>query len=175
MNKRVEEFLADSENRSDRDQILIDAGLYDKVYLPESNESYMSLDEKLRKEYSESEYDSEKGTTVYFKIQPIEVTDDEFRAIVQHSNIEKTNMLANVISFCAYTLMVIGFIVGIYIGNELGTWGDFSILWASIVWIISAISGISMLWFAEVLKLLQGIKNQLQKSAALSSCSSQNN
>ena len=169
MNKRVEEFLANSENKSVRDQILIEAGLYDKIFLPEANENYMSLDEKTRIEYSESEYDSEKGTTVHFKKQPIEVTDEEFKAIVQHSNVGHSNTLANTIAFCAYAVLIAGFMAGIFIGSEIG------FLWAFIVWIIMAVSGISMLWFAEVLKLLQSIKNQLQKSAALSSCSSQNN
>ncbi len=175
MNKRVEEFLANSENKSIRNQILIEAGLYDKVFLLETNENYLSLDEKTRIEYSESEYDSEKGTTVHFKKQPIEVTDEEFEAIVQHKYVDQGNAIGNFLAFCAYAVLVVGFFVGIYAGIALANWGsEFNLLRATIVWVISVISYITILWFAEVLRLLQSINNQLKISTALNSCSSLN-
>ena len=61
MNKRVEEFLADSESRLDRNQILIEAGLYDKIYMPETDDGNSCNGESLRCDYPESEYDEEKG------------------------------------------------------------------------------------------------------------------
>lgn len=160
MNERADEHVTDSESK--RDRILIDAGLYDKIYMPETDEDHPFLDENSSYDYPESEYDKEKGKTVYYRKQPIKVSDEEFEAILQRTTSNHSNTLASIISLGAYVVFIIGFIAGVYIGAALAERdSNFNLLWAFIVWIIGAISGISLLWFAEVLKLLQGIKNQL--------------
>ena len=89
MNKRVEEFLADSESRLDRNQILIEAGLYDKIYMPETDDGNSCNGESLRCDYPESEYVEEKGRTVYYRKQAIKVTNEEYKAILKSSLCEK--------------------------------------------------------------------------------------
>ena len=156
MNKRVEKFLADNENTSERDEILIEAGLYDKIYMPETDALNPDRNESLKYDYPESEYDEKKGRTVYYRKQAIKVTDEEYEAILKCIS-DNRNLLADVITCGAYIVFVIGFILGILMGTGTG-FGT-----TLIVWLISGISGISLLWFAEVLKLLQDIKNRLNR------------
>lgn len=156
MDKRVEKFLADNENTSERDEILIEAGLYDKIYMPETDALNPDRNESLKYDYPESEYDEKKGRTVYYRKQAIKVTDEEYTAILESIS-DKRNLLADVITWGAYIVFVIGFILGILMGTSMG-FGT-----TLIVWLISGMSGISLLWFAEVLMLLQDIKNRLNR------------
>ena len=52
-----------------------------------------------------------------------------------------------------------GFIYGIYIGSEYYV-DEFSFSLAFISWIITLISGMTFLGFAEIIKLLEAIKNK---------------
>ncbi len=149
MNKRVEEFLADSESRLDRNQILIEAGLYDKIYMPETDDGNSCNGESLRCDYPESEYDEEKGRTVYYRKQAIKVTNEEYKAILKSSLCEK-NSLANFILWIALIILVGGAIAGLLMGSI-------------IILLIGVAITISLLWFAEVLRLLQDIKNRLNR------------
>lgn len=149
MNKRVEEFLADSENRLDRNQILIEAGLYDKIYMPETDDGNTYNSESLKRDYPESEYDEEKGRTVYYRKQAIKVTNEEYNAILKSSLYEK-NTLANFILWIALIVLVGGAIAGLLMGSI-------------IILLIGVAITISLLWFAEVLRLLQDIKNRLNR------------
>lgn len=155
-NKRVEEFLANNESTSERDEILIEAGLYDKIYMPETDAVNPYKNESLKYDYPESEYDEKKGRTVYYRKQAIKVTDEEYEAILRCISGDK-NLLADIITWGAYIVFAIGFIVGIPIGTSSG------FATTLMVWLIAGISGISLLWFAEVLKLLQDIKNRLNR------------
>ncbi len=149
MNKQVEDFLAKNSkyncDSNSRESILIRAGLCEEV----------------------KEYDPNLCEYNVVSYKPIEVTDEEFEAVknclIAKDN-SKSNTLSVIISIGAYVVLILGFIAGCILGQESSGWSsDFNISLALIVWGISAVSGISMLWFAEVLKLLNSIKNSLQK------------
>ncbi len=59
-----------------KQDVLICAGLYDKIYGPQKDE-----------EYCYSELNPQTGTARYFKIVPIGVTDEEFEEIRKYSAI----------------------------------------------------------------------------------------
>lgn len=163
MDKRVEDYLSKHEPHDNRADILINAGLYDKIYMPETDDGYFIPDPEH--EYPFKEYDPKTGIVVrFYRKQPIDVTDEEFEKIRKclPATASKNNYLAVVISITAYVIMVIGFLTGTIAGYELSGFGsDFNISLALMIWGVSAISGISLLWFAEILKLLQSIKNQI--------------
>ncbi len=110
----------------------------------------------------------------YYKKVPIEVSDEEYDEILKYSGDkdEKSyNIIANVLIASAWVIIVGGFILGLYAGFEVGSLNnlfsysaynksEFSFLPAIICWIIAYLSGISLLGFAEIIQLLQDIKNK---------------
>ncbi len=62
-------------------------------------------------------------------------------------------------------LFVVGFIVGIIMGFYNWRWGyldgdEYNFLVSLIVWIVSAINGVLILGFSEIIQLLEDIKNK---------------
>lgn len=153
MNKRVEEFLENNKQATDRAKILIEAGLYDKIYADSAGDTLCSPPP----DYPESEYDSTINKTVYYRKEPINVTDEEFEAIRKCVYLNKNNALASTIKVISYIIFICGFFAGCFAGGTL------SAAIVPIVWLLTAIAGISILWFGEVLSLLQDIKNGIQQ------------
>lgn len=75
MDKRVEEFLAQNTQNSNKAAVLINAGLYNKVYMQTNPDGSFCSDGY---DYPDSEYDDEKGMMVYYRKVPISVTDEEY-------------------------------------------------------------------------------------------------
>ena len=108
----------------------------------------------------------------YYKIIPIEITEEEYQEVKKYSkkkddNLE-TNSMSTVLSIIGWLIFVGGFIAGIISGIievEGGvyykyTYTTFSIAIALAYWGISFISGTLFLGFAEIIKLLDNIKNK---------------
>ena len=146
--------------------ILIEEGLYTKVYAPEN-----ATDEEL-KEYQY--YD-----TAYYKCVPIEVTDEEFEEVLKYRKIsdnveenlreieqddEPDNYNGVAICFIVFAVLTFvgGFILGIVMGvaGAYGSDSDFNFGLAIVYWVASFVSGMMFIAIAEVLKLLTAIKNK---------------
>ena len=113
-------------------------------------------------EYPFEEYDATSGSYETFTKQvPMNVTNDEFEQIKKYSTIDETpkNAISITLTVIAYIIFISGFIYGIYIGSEYYV-DEFSFSLAFISWIITLISGMTFLGFAEIIKLLEAIKNK---------------
>ncbi len=155
-----EKELREKKEKELREAILIKEGIYEKVY-SENNER--------TEEYNQFEYNS-SGTGKYFKYQPIEITDEEYMQIKEiYDNKHKleppsSNGVANALTVIAWIIFVVGFIAGICFANvEVGTYvtyEEFSFAIALIYWLVAFASGTMFLGFAEIIKLLNDIKNK---------------
>ncbi len=168
MHEKVKEFLdakKDAENKKyeeEKQKTLIELGLYEKVYSPDNNYS---------EEFSSPEWDNANSTYKYYKIVPVELTDEEFQEIKKYSKIEtttKSNPVAIALTVIAWIIFIGGFIAGIALGTvevERGyyytyTDTEFSFAVAFVYWCVSLISGTMFLGFAEIIKLLDAIRRK---------------
>lgn len=192
MNERVKAFLEqkeaetgiaiDTENTAStdtestvsanaRDHLLLRAGLYDKVYSEEKSRT---------SEYPY--YDHTVGK--YYKEVPIEVTDDEFRAIrkaldghITNSNVymdesvytpeEGGCAVATALQVFAWIIFIGGFFAGIFlaiksvdVGGYYYSRAETKFVWsvALTYWFTAAVSGTLLLGFAKIIELLDAIK-----------------
>lgn len=151
MNPKLSDYFAQKrlEEKQARDALLVSQGLYEKVYAP-SNE--------WSEEYPENEYDPEQQRNRYFKKTAIEVTDEEYEQIKKYAfasnSLPETNDIAKILTFIACAIYIVGIIAGIIIVEPMG------IAVSVVCWVITAISGTMFLGFAEIIKLLQSIKNK---------------
>ncbi len=168
MNDKVKAFLdakIDAEKKKyeeEKQKILIELGLCEKVYSP---------DNEYNQEYSSSEWDNASSAYKYYKEVPIEITDEEYQKVKEYSKKEETkenNPIATLLTIIAWIVFAGGFIAGIVLGTvevERGyyytyTDTEFSFAVAFVYWCVSLISGTMFLGFAEIIKLLDAIKNK---------------
>ncbi len=167
MNNAVQKFLEkkrqelNNNNEKTKNDYLISLGLYEKIYSP---------DNKYSKEFNFSEWDTEAQINRWFKKIVFDVTDEEFEEIKKlcgenkNTSLDNSNPVATALTVIAILIFLCGFIAGIVLGNvEVGsiyTHTEFSFAIAFTYWAISFISGIMMLGFAEIIKLLTSIKNK---------------
>ena len=137
-------------------------GLYEKVYSP---------DNSYNEEYYLSDWDSAKSINRYYKRVPIVITDEEYLEVCKYSKKEEppvNNPIFTALTAIAWIIFIGGFIAGIALGTvevERGyhytyTDTEFSFAIAVVYWGISLISGTMFLGFAEIIKLLETIKNK---------------
>lgn len=150
LQKRKELIKEQEEVKS---RILIELGLYEKVYAPDNVEN---------NEYNCYEYDYLNQMSRYFKKVPIEITDEEYEQIKKYTmQTEKNeskhkNTIATILSVMAWIVYVSGFICGIVLGaNQYGSF--FLIL---VYWIAAFTIGTMFHGFAEIIRLLTEIKNK---------------
>ena len=151
MNPKLSDYFAQKrlEEQQARDALLISQGLYEKVYAP---------NDEWSEEYPENEYDQKREIYCYFKKVAIEVTDEEYEQIKKYAfasstlpePVNSTNGIATVLTVIGVIVYLIGFI---------GFFAMFNIS-AFITLVGAAISGTMLLGFAEIIKLLQSIKNK---------------
>ncbi len=156
--KRTEEF---TEEYIKKAKLLINEGLYHVVYSPDNVKS---------SEYPFEQYDITSGSMRYYKKIPMNVTNEEFEQIKKYSTIDETpkNIISIILTVIAYIVFIIGLVLGIYMGVENAYDYDylplateyFSFLIAFIYWGSALISGMTFLGFAEIIKLLEAIKNK---------------
>lgn len=167
MNKIVQEFIdkkkAEIENNKNKEKrkLLMDLGICEKEYSQSSAWS---------EEYPDYEYDQETKEGRYFKKVPINVTDEEYEEILKYCKqsdnttpVNKENKVAKVLTGIAYAIFIIGAILGFAMGYTKNIPEDtyyFSFAVAVAWWGVSFIGGMFMLGFAEIIKLLNAIKNK---------------
>lgn len=167
MNKIVQEFIdkkkAEIENNKNKEkrELLMDLGICEKEYSQSSAWS---------EEYPDYEYDQETKEGRYFKKIPINVTDEEYEEILKYCKqsdnttpVNKENKVAKVLTGIAYAIFIIGAILGFAMGYTKNIPEDtyyFSFAVAVAWWCVSFIGGMFMLGFAEIIKLLNAIKNK---------------
>lgn len=167
MNKIVQEFIdkkkAEIENNKNKEKrkLLMDLGICEKEYSQSSAWS---------EEYPNYEYDQETKECRYFKKIPINVTDEEYEEILKYCKqsdnttpVNKENKVAKVLTGIAYAIFIIGAILGFVMGYTKDILDDtysFSFAIAIAWWGVSFIGGMFMLGFAEIIKLLNAIKNK---------------
>lgn len=167
MNKIVQEFIdkkkAEIENNKNKEKrkLLMDLGICEKEYSQSSAWS---------EEYPDYEYDQETKEGRYFKKIPINVTDEEYEKILKYCKqsdnttpVNKENKVAKVLTGIAYAIFIIGAILGFAMGYTKNIPEDtyyFSFAVAVAWWCVSFIGGMFMLGFAEIIKLLNAIKNK---------------
>ena len=147
MHEMVESFLKQkkSEETVRKNKHLIDLGLYEKVY---SNSTTYS------DEFPYPEED-EKGAIInYYKKVAIDITDEEYAEIKKHSFTysSQKNGVAVALTVIAWVLYIVGFAGGIILAGEATA--------ALTYWFGALISGTTFLGFAEIVKLLNDIKNK---------------
>lgn len=167
MNQRVQEFInqqkiqAEYNKNMEKAKVLNDLGLYYKEY---------SENPAWSEEYPDYEYDQETKEDRYFKKIPINVTDEEYEEILKYCKqsdnttpVNKENKVAKVFTGIAYAIFIIGAIFGFATGYTKDILDDtysFSFAIAIAWWGVSFIGGMFMLGFAEIIKLLNAIKNK---------------
>lgn len=163
MNEKLQEFFIQEENsrnlekQKQRNQHLVDLGLYEKVYSgkQECSEEYPFIDGE--------------GNT--YKKVGIDVTDEEYRKICEYAPLENTEPShANTLSKALNVLAVLLIIAGVIIGLALGTQEIeseyyysrtvFSFALALPYWAGGIISGAIFLAFAEIIRLLDKISKK---------------
>lgn len=169
MNQRVQEFInqqkiQDEYNKNmEKAKVLTDLGLYDKEY---------SENPAWSEKYPEYEYDQVTQQGKYFRKIPISVTDEEYAEILKYAsqnNIssinenDNKNKIASMFTGIAYAIFIVGAIFGFVMGYTKDILDDtysFSFAIAIAWWCVSFIGGMFMLGFAEIIKLLNAIKNK---------------
>ena len=157
MHEKLKEYFAKAEEKEKgiTAQELINAGLYAKVYSGKSE--YLD-------EYPCGEWDDENKKQKYFKKVPIQLTPEETKKIkkIYHSSQEKpTNSIATGLTVIAWFIFIGGFIAGLFFASiEAGPYEESSFLMAIIFWSVAFVSGLLFLGFAEIIKLLNDIKNK---------------
>ncbi len=147
MHEKVASFLTQkqAEETIRKNKHLVDLGLYEKVY---SNSTTYS------DEFPYPEED-EKGAIInYYKKVAIDITDEEYAEIKKHSFAYSPhkNAIAIALTVIAWIIYIVGFISGIIITSNASA--------ALTYWFGSLISGTTFLGFAEIIKLLNDIKNK---------------
>ncbi len=167
MNERVKEYIEEKQKKLDKKkkakqaENLIKWGLYEKVYV--DNENYDAAN-------GDYEWNEEKQQNLLFNKVPIEVTDEEYQAILDvldednKNEEEQNNKIATALTYIGVIIYCGGAILGLVYGNESTDYGtEFVFAIAIKYWITAFISGTVFLGFAEIIKLLEEIKNKLDK------------
>lgn len=145
MNEKVEKYLEEKREKEKR-EILIAAGLYEKEYAPKSqelpNREYPFLDSKIVPNRP-------------YKAIPIEVPDEEYEQIKKYAYSSNSNGIASILTFVACAVYIIGLVTGFILLSGSSNWTTAIYCWAT-----SGISGTIFLGFAEIIKLLQAIKDK---------------
>lgn len=165
MDERIKKYIDEKvtevnrKNQLEKEALLLKLGFFEKEYSP---------DNKYSDEYYESESDG-KGTIKYYKKVPIEINDEEYAELLKYSTEEeppKSSILPMILTTIACVIFLFGFLAGIAFGNVVvdpydvlnGTVFSFAI--AFTYWSIALISGSVFLALAEIIRILDKIKNK---------------
>ena len=163
MNEKVKVFLdAKKEEKAkkynqEKSDLLLSLDLYEKVY--SDSKEYIA-------EFPFNEYSAKDNGVIWFKKVPIEVTDEEYEEIKKYSCVKSqkstsNNTIATILTIIALIIYIGGFIAGCAIAptdTYYGTYFNWGIAFG--FWAGALISGTSFLGFAEIIKLLQSIKDK---------------
>lgn len=174
MNKQVQEYINSKKKeleeiqkekkQSAKESFLIEEGFCNKVYAPESGEF-------SKAEYHYSEYDKEKEAYFYYKLVPMDISDEDYESMLsaynavedesddeddddeEEEDIPKNN-IAIFMTVVSVSVYIVGLVVGIVLGKNLGHYSHFEWISASICWFAGFVYGSLFLGVSEVIKLL---------------------
>lgn len=169
MNQKAQKYITSKKKElqkikvSEKESFLIEQGLCEKVFAP--NPERFGINHT---EYPYGERNEQDGSTVYYKLTPIDLTDEEFeqvysafKAVDDELNKEDnqdtskpTNGMAVFMTIVAVTIYIVGLVVGIVLGNNLGHYSHFEWVSASACWFASFAYGSLFLGVSEIIKLL---------------------
>lgn len=171
MNKQVQEYI-DSKKKeleeiqkekkqSAKESFLIEEGFCDKVYAPENGDF-------SKAEYYYSEYDKEKEAYFYYKLVPMDISDEDYESMLsaynavedelddedddEEENDSKNNMSVFMI-VASVIIYIAGFVGGIVAGNNFNRY-EFTWWLAFAIWIPTFVYGSLLLGVSEIIKLL---------------------
>lgn len=158
MNEKVKEFIdakiaeQQKEYENEKSQTLVALGLFEKVYSDNN-------------QYSDEFSFYDTSVNKYYKKVGIDISDEEYQKIKKYSKADnsfrKSNPIATLLSVIAVLIFIAGFIGGIVMGNAVTEYSwEFSWGTAFICWLGSFFSGSTILGFAEIIWLLNDIKNK---------------
>lgn len=160
MNEKLQVFFdaRQKEYEKEKNDILVELGLYEKVY-SDSDEEYEHTDGIVF-----SEWDDEKGKSRLYKKKGIDISDEEFEKVKKYSksalSSQSNNGVASIWKTIATFTYVVGFFIGLYLGVSGARYSGFFWGTAFITWAVAFFSGTIMLGFAEIIQLLHDIKNK---------------
>ena len=177
MNKKVQEYInskqkelkeiQNEKKQSAKESFLIEEGFCNKVYAPESGEFSKS-------EYSYSEYDKEKEAYFYYKLVPMDISDEDYESMLSaYSAVEDelddeddddeedipNNNIAIFMIVASVIIYIAGFVGGIVAGNNFNRY-EFTWWLAFAIWIPTFVYGSLFLGLSEVIKLLHRQSSQ---------------
>lgn len=151
----------------ERDAKLIEWGYYNKEYSPDDSKS---------EEYPFEEYIG--PTQTFYKKVPYDLSDEEFEKLVtditkrdkEEANnkikikgLNDSNKIATIFQVLGYVMFLAAFILGFVLGRDTSGWRDklsFPLMLA--YWGGGFVTGMFMLAIAEVITLLETIKNKIK-------------
>ena len=139
----------------------------DKLNIPSNGETIQVIIDKIESgdDYINFPYWDDDTLRRYKKV-PIEVTDDEYEEILKHANkstynttdydsfFTKENTIAKIFTVIGWIVYIAGIIAGFSMIGGFGSGGFFGCA------IGAFISGTTFLGFAEIIELLEDIKNK---------------
>lgn len=175
MNQKAQKYITSKKKElkrikaSERESFLIKQGLCEQVFAPNPEQFGIN-----HTEYPYSERNEQNGSTVYYKLVPIDLTDEEFAEVYSafkavEDELDKedgkdvpksTNGIAIFMTVVAVTIYIVGLVVGIVLGNNLGHYSHFEWVSASACWFASFAYGSLFLGVSEIIKLLHKSINQ---------------
>jgi len=149
MHAAVENYLNKVKEKEEKYKkaFLEERGIYDREYVKVEDPNNVPADAIM------------DGEGKFFKRVPIEITDEEWDAVVEASrkkiDVSTDNKVAKTIKVIAIITYIMNVIAGIVLWSELSSF----ILFVTAVF-VGFVSGTLMLGFAEVIKLLDDIKKK---------------
>ena len=171
MNKQVQEYINSKKKeleeiqkekkQSAKESFLIEEGFCDKVYAPKTGEF-------SKAEYPYSEYDKEEEAYFYYKLVPMDISDEDYESMLsaynavedelddedddEEENDSKNNMSVFMI-VASVIIYIAGFVGGIVAGNSFNRY-EFTWWLAFAIWIPTFMYGSLLLGLSEIIKLL---------------------
>lgn len=174
MNEMLKRYLTEKEQerrkniQKEKQKLLIREGLYNEILVGSGELESSDKNVDSRWNFTTQQYE-------YYKIVPIEITDEEYEELKKVCTPVKTgvttsgeNIIATVLIVIAWIIYIGGFIAGIGFGTVEVTRGtyytytdtEFSFAVAFVYWAICFVAGTMFLGFAEIIKLLEVIKSK---------------
>ena len=154
-----QESVARKKNEAVKRKFLISQGLCEKVY----------VDASTLTDTDEYECECDGDVDRYYKIVPIDVTDEEYermleayeKATAKAKSIRKRNGVATTLGLIGLLIIIIGLFVGISMGTKTAYGdSDFNFEVALSCWVEPFVSGMLFVGFSQVIQLLEDIKNK---------------
>ena len=154
MNSLIENYIEKKEKEKAekrleaKKELAAKLGIFEKEYSPNNEYS---------EKYPEYEFDNETQSSKYYKKIPVEITEEEYQALLKYQSDEdnsKSNTVSTVFRVLGSITFVVTAIAAIVIGSSGSTVEAISMA------ITGFVSGMVYIGFAEIIQLLNDIKNK---------------